>query len=99
MTSTYDIGVTAWLPLVNGLLTGKYNIKKDKMQQQLPQRNVTSPLNVVAVGEDNNKLNRLKYMSTDFVDGLLNDSNIVIAKEVKNISKEIGYSPEQVALN
>ena len=38
-------------------------------------------------------------MSTDFVDGLLNDSNIVIAKEVKNISKEIGYSPEQVALN
>jgi aryl-alcohol dehydrogenase-like predicted oxidoreductase len=69
------------------------------MQQQALQGNLTSSLSVVAVEEDNSRINRLKFMSADFVDGLLNHRNIVIAKEVKNISKEIGYSPEQVALN
>jgi aryl-alcohol dehydrogenase-like predicted oxidoreductase len=95
MASTLDIGMTAWSPLGNGLLTGKYNKKKDQVQQQNP----TSSLTVATVEEDNSRLNRLKSMSPDLVNGLLNDRNMIIAKEVKNISNEIGCSPAQVALN
>ena len=95
MASTLDIGVTAWSPLGNGLLTGKYNKKKDQVQQPNP----TSSLTVAAAGEDNSRLSKLKSMSPDLVNELLNDRNIIIAKEVGNISKEIGCSPAQVALN
>ena len=46
MASALDIGVTAWSPLGNGLLTGKYNKKKDqddnnKCQQQNPASSLT----------------------------------------------------------
>jgi aryl-alcohol dehydrogenase-like predicted oxidoreductase len=98
MASTLDIGVTAWSPLGNGLLTGKYNKMKDQVQQQVPQQNPASSLTVAAAEKDNGRLNRLKSMSPDFVNGLLNERNTIIAKEVKNISEEIGCSPAQVAL-
>jgi aryl-alcohol dehydrogenase-like predicted oxidoreductase len=40
-----------------------------------------------------------RSMSPDLVNALLNETNLLIAEEVSKISKEIGRSPAQVALN
>ena len=34
MAGALDIGITAWSPLGNGILTGKYNKNKDQLEQQ-----------------------------------------------------------------
>jgi aryl-alcohol dehydrogenase-like predicted oxidoreductase len=38
MAGALDIGITAWSPLGNGILTGKYNKNKGQLQQQQPQQ-------------------------------------------------------------
>jgi len=89
MANALDIGVTAWSPLGGGVLTGKYN-KNDKEQQ-----NTSSSSNIASTQEGNSRFEVQNELANRF----LNDRNILIAKEVSKIAKEIGRSASQVALN
>jgi aryl-alcohol dehydrogenase-like predicted oxidoreductase len=97
MARALDIGVTAWSPLGNGLLTGKYNKNRDQLPQQRQQQDRSLSSSTVAEGKS--RLNMFRSMSPDLVNALLNETNLLIAEEVSKISKEIGRSPAQVALN
>jgi aryl-alcohol dehydrogenase-like predicted oxidoreductase len=97
MARALDIGVTAWSPLGNGLLTGKYNKNRDQLPQQQQQQDRSLSSSTVAEGKS--RLNMFRSMSPDLVNALLNETNLLIAEEVSKISKEIGRSPAQVALN
>jgi aryl-alcohol dehydrogenase-like predicted oxidoreductase len=97
MARALDIGVTAWSPLGNGLLTGKYNKNRDQLPQQRRQQDRSLSSSTVAEGKS--RLNMFRSMSPDLVNALLNETNLLIAEEVSKISKEIGRSPAQVALN
>jgi aryl-alcohol dehydrogenase-like predicted oxidoreductase len=97
MARALDIGVTAWSPLGNGLLTGKYNKNIDQLPQQRQQQDRSLSSSTVAEGKS--RLNMFRSMSPDLVNALLNETNLLIAEEVSKISKEIGRSPAQVALN
>jgi aryl-alcohol dehydrogenase-like predicted oxidoreductase len=97
MARALDIGVTAWSPLGNGLLTGKYNKNTDQLPQQRQQQDRSLSSSTVAEGKS--RLNMFRSMSPDLVNALLNETNLLIAEEVSKISKEIGRSPAQVALN
>jgi aryl-alcohol dehydrogenase-like predicted oxidoreductase len=111
MAGALDIGITAWSPLGNGILTGKYNKNKEQLQQQQQQRNgssasssasssaAESSTSSAAKVESNTRLYMLKSMSPDIANSLLSDRNIIIAEEVSRIANEIGCSPAQVALN
>ena len=88
MANALDIGVTAWSPLGGGVLTGKYN-KNDKEQQN------TSSSSISITQEGNSRLE----VQSELANRFLNDRNILIAKEVSKIAKEIGRSASQVALN
>jgi aryl-alcohol dehydrogenase-like predicted oxidoreductase len=99
MASALDIGVTAWSPLGNGLLTGKYNKNKDQQQQQQPRQQQDMLSSTVAVAEGNSRLNMFKSTSPDLVNALLNERNLLIVEEVSKTAKEIGCTPAQVALN
>ena len=88
MANALDIGVTAWSPLGGGVLTGKYN-KNDKEQQN------TSSSSISITQEGNSRLE----VQSELANRFLNDRNILIAKEVSKIAKEIGRSAAQVALN
>jgi aryl-alcohol dehydrogenase-like predicted oxidoreductase len=114
MAGALDIGITAWSPLGNGILTGKYNKNKGLQQQQQQQeqheRNGSSTSSSSSssmpessseseVVEGSSRLNMLKSMSPDMTNRLLSDRNIIIAKEVSRIANEIGCSAAQVALN
>ena len=88
MANALDIGVTAWSPLGGGVLTGKYN-KNDKEQQN------TSSSSISITQEGNSRLE----VQSELANRFLNDRNILIAKEVSKIAKEIGCSASQVALN
>jgi aryl-alcohol dehydrogenase-like predicted oxidoreductase len=90
MANALDIGVTAWSPLGGGVLTGKYN-KNDKEQQNTS----SSSSNIDITQEGNSRLEVQNELANRF----LNDRNILIAKEVSKIAKEIGCSTAQVALN
>jgi aryl-alcohol dehydrogenase-like predicted oxidoreductase len=100
MASALDIGVTAWSPLGNGVLTGKYN----KMRLKKPQQKEFTSTTVNG-GEDGGssggggeRLNLFQSMSPDLIDILLTDRNIQITEVVK-VANEIGRTPAQVALN
>ncbi len=115
MANSLDIGVTAWSPLGNGILTGKYNKLIEQQQQQLqPQHqshgghSSTSPTSstTVKVSEDagncddnSTRLNALKPMSPDLVTKLLTVKNMIITEEVIKVASDTGHSPSQVALN
>lgn len=104
MANALDVGVTAWSPLGNGILTGKYNknMKEQKQNNSTSSASAsTSTLNteITEGGSSNNRLDTLKTMSPDLVNTLLTDKNIVITKEVIKIANEIGCNPAQVALN
>jgi len=88
MANALDIGVTAWSPLGGGVLTGKYN-KNDKEQQN------TSSSSISITQEGNSRLE----VQSELANRFLNDRNILIAKEVSMIAKEVGCSASQVALN
>jgi aryl-alcohol dehydrogenase-like predicted oxidoreductase len=92
MANALDIGVTAWSPLGGGVLTGKYN-KTNKAQQQ--QNTYLSSSNTPVTKEGNSRLEGQNELANRF----LNDKNLLIAKEVTKIAKEIGHSAAQVALN
>jgi aryl-alcohol dehydrogenase-like predicted oxidoreductase len=98
MASALDIGVTAWSPLGNGLLTGKYDKNKEQQQQQ-PRQQQNMLSSTVAVAEGNSRLNMFKSTSPDLVNALLNERNLLIVEEVSKTAKEIGCTPAQVALN
>jgi aryl-alcohol dehydrogenase-like predicted oxidoreductase len=97
MARALDIGVTAWSQLGNGLLTGKYNKNRDQLPQQRQQQDRSLSSSTVAEGKS--RLNMFRSMSPDLVNALLNETNLLIAEIVSKISKEIGRSPAQVALN
>lgn len=106
MANALDVGVTAWSPLGNGILTGKYNknMKEQKQNNSTSSASAsTSTLNTEITegneGSSNNRLDTLKTMSPDLVNTLLTDKNIVITEEVIKIANEIGCNPAQVALN
>lgn len=103
MANALDVGVTAWSPLGNGILTGKYN----KNMKEQKQNNSTSAAAAAAAtvdteiteGSSSSRLDTLKIMSPDLVNTILTDKNIIITEEVIKIANEIGRSPAQVALN
>src|SRR6476620_8449581 len=96
MANALDIGVTAWSPLGGGVLTGKYNKSNNKQRQQQNTSISSSSSNTTVTKEGNShRLESQNEMANKF----LNDRNILIAKEVSKIAKEIGYSASQVALN
>ena len=109
MANALDIGVTAWSPLGNGILTGKYNKKMEKQPQKQHQHNTSTSISSTSasntkVTEDiqydiNGRLDVLKSMSPDLASTFLTDKNILITEEVIKIAKEIDHSPAQVALN
>jgi aryl-alcohol dehydrogenase-like predicted oxidoreductase len=109
MANTLDIGVTAWSPLGNGVLTGKYNKKVEKQPQKQHQHNTSTSISSTSASntkviEDiqndiNGRLDVLKSMSPDLANTFLTDKNILITEEVIKIAKEIDHSPAQVALN
>ncbi|MER5175677.1 MAG: aldo/keto reductase [Candidatus Nitrosocosmicus sp.] len=105
MANALDVGVTAWSPLGNGILTGKYNknMKEQKQNNSAAAAAAASTLNTEITegneGSSNNRLDTLKTMSPDLVNTLLTDKNIVITEEVIKIANEIGCNPAQVALN
>jgi aryl-alcohol dehydrogenase-like predicted oxidoreductase len=114
MANSLDIGVTAWSPLGNGILTGKYNkLIEEQQQQQLQQQQQSQPQNGhpstsstlkdnEGVGNDadsSTRLNALKPMSPDLVSKLLTVKNMIITEEVIKVANDTGHSPSQVALN
>ncbi|HEY0579822.1 MAG TPA: aldo/keto reductase, partial [Candidatus Nitrosocosmicus sp.] len=105
MANALDIGVTAWSPLGNGILTGKYNKKMEKQHQHNISTSISSTsVSSTKVTEDiqdnsNGRLDVLKSMSPDLANTFLTDKNILITEEVIKIAKETGCSPAQVALN
>lgn len=114
MAFALDIGVTAWSPRGNGILTGKYNKRKENTQKRNKEENEdvkeqksSSPISNEEVNEDSNsninsnKISRLdifKDMSPDLVNTRLTGRNILIT-EVIQIAGQIDLSPAQVALN
>ncbi len=113
MANSLDIGVTAWSPLGNGILTGKYNklIEQQQQQQQLlqqsqPQNGLPSTSSTLkdneGIGKDadsSTRLNALKPISPDLVSKLLTVKNMIITEEVIRVANDTGHSPSQVALN
>ncbi len=114
MANSLDIGVTAWSPLGNGILTGKYNKLIEQQQLQLQQqlqsgnsstssKSSTTTVKVnedVGNGDDNStRINALKPMSPDLVTKLLTVKNMIITEEVIKVANDTGHSPSQVALN
>jgi len=111
MANSLDIGVTAWSPLGNGILTGKYNKLIEQQQLQLQQQtqsqnghpSTSSTLeDNVGVGsgaDSSTRLNALKPMSPDLVSKLLTVKNMIITEEVIKVANDTGHSPSQVALN
>jgi aryl-alcohol dehydrogenase-like predicted oxidoreductase len=115
MANSLDIGVTAWSPLGNGILTGKYNKLIEQQQQQQLQlqsqsgrsstssKSSTTTVKVnkdVDNGDDNStRINALKPMSPDLVTKLLTVKNMIITEEVIKVANDTGHSPSQVALN
>ncbi len=112
MANSLDIGVTAWSPLGNGILTGKYN-KLIAQQQQQPQQqskpqngyspatSTTAKVNGDVGNSDDSstRLNTLKSMSSELVTKLLTVKNMIITEEVIKVANDTGHSPSQVALN
>src|SRR5205823_1748116 len=106
MADALDIGVTAWSPLGGGVLTGKYNKgyedRPQQEQQQLQQQQQDVPPSSTTTNTKekgtNNSSNRLDIQN-GLANRFLNDRNILIAREVSNVAKEIGCSTAQVALN
>jgi aryl-alcohol dehydrogenase-like predicted oxidoreductase len=112
MANSLDIGITAWSPLGNGILTGKYNklIEQQQqlqLQQQSQQQNGHPSMSPTlkekqGVGNDadsSTRLNALKPMSPDLVSKLLTVKNMIITEEVIRVANDTGHSPSQVALN
>jgi aryl-alcohol dehydrogenase-like predicted oxidoreductase len=109
MANALDIGVTAWSPLGNGILTGKYNKKMEKQPQKQHQHNTSTSISSTSASSNkvtkdiqydiNGRLDVLKSMSPDLANTFLTDKNILITEEVIKIAKETGCSPAQVALN
>jgi aryl-alcohol dehydrogenase-like predicted oxidoreductase len=109
MANALDIGVTAWSPLGNGILTGKYNKKMEKQPQKQHQYNTSTSIPSTSASSTkvteniqdniNGRLDVLKSMSPDLANTFLTDKNILITEEVIKIAKEIDHSPAQVALN
>jgi aryl-alcohol dehydrogenase-like predicted oxidoreductase len=98
MADALNIGVTAWSPLGGGVLTGKYNKSNrgEEEQQQTQQQNTSSSSSTTGMAQEGNS--RLEVQN-EFANRVLNDRNILIAREVSKIAKEIGSSAAQVALN
>ena len=84
MANSLDIGVTAWSPLGNGILTGKYNklIAQQQQQQQQqskpqngysPATSTTAKVNGDVDNSDDSstRLNTLKSMSPELVKNYL----------------------------
>ena len=109
MANALDIGVTAWSPLGNGILTGKYNKKMEKQPQKQHQHNTSTSISSTSASSNKvtkdiqhdikGRLDVLKSMSPDLANTFLTDKNILITEEVIKIAKEIDHSPAQVALN
>jgi aryl-alcohol dehydrogenase-like predicted oxidoreductase len=115
MANALDIGVTAWSPLGNGILTGKYNKMMGKAENHQGQQNLSQTKQTEATttgttmnGDDgdvsskngvDDRLEVLKSMSPDLLSSLLTDRNGLIVEQVVKIANEIGRSPAQVALN
>lgn len=110
MAQALDIGVTAWSPLGNGILTGKYNKRMENQQknnknEDVKEQKPSSPNVEVNEGSSNSNINTtsrldvLKDMSPDLVNTRLTGRNILITEEVIQIAEQIGCSPAQVALN
>ena len=111
MANSLDIGVTAWSPLGNGILTGKYNKLIEQQQLQLqqqsqPQNGHPSTSSTLkdkeGIGNDadsSTRLNALKSISPDLVSKLLTVKNMIITEEVIKVANDTGHSPSQVALN
>jgi aryl-alcohol dehydrogenase-like predicted oxidoreductase len=109
MANALDIGVTAWSPLGNGILTGKYNKKMEKQPQKQHQHNTSTSTSSTSASSNKvtkdiqhdikGRLDVLKSMSPDLANTFLTDKNILITEEVIKIAKEIDHSPAQVALN
>ena len=111
MANSLDIGVTAWSPLGNGILTGKYNkliAQQQQLQQQSKPQNGHSPATSTTakvngdVGnsdDSSTRLNTLKSMSPELVTKLLTVKNMIITEEVIKVANDTGHSPSQVALN
>jgi len=111
MANSLDIGVTAWSPLGNGILTGKYNKLIEQQQQQLqqqsqPQNGLPSTSSTLkdneGIGNDadsSTRLNALKSISPGLVSKLLTVKNMIITEEVIRVANDTGHSPSQVALN
>jgi aryl-alcohol dehydrogenase-like predicted oxidoreductase len=108
MANSLDIGVTAWSPLANGILTGKYNKLIAQQQQQPKSQNGYSPATSTTakangdVGnsdDSSTRLDTLKSMSPELVTKLLTVKNMIITEEVIKVADDTGHSPSQVALN
>ena len=72
------IGVFAWSPLANGLLTGRYDFDIEK-REVLGSGRVTK-----------------NFVTDPFIDPFTEQSQAII-KTLVSVSKELGYSPAQVA--
>jgi aryl-alcohol dehydrogenase-like predicted oxidoreductase len=110
MAQALDIGVTAWSPLGNGILTGKYNKRMENQQknnknEDVKEQKPSTPNVEVNEGSSNSNINTtsrldvLKDMLPDLVNTRLTGRNILITEEVIQIAEQIGRSPAQVALN
>ena len=99
MANALNVGVTAWSPLGGGVLTGKYNKNNDEQQQQYQQQQNTSlSSSNTPVTKEDTVSHRLEGQN-DLANRFLNDRNLLIAREVTKIAKEMGCSASQIALN
>jgi aryl-alcohol dehydrogenase-like predicted oxidoreductase len=104
MAQALDIGVTAWSPLGNGILTGKYNKRMENQQknnknEDVKEQKPSTPNVEVNEGSSNSNINTtsrldvLKDMLPDLVNTRLTGRNILITEEVIQIAEQIGRSP------
>ena len=66
MANALDIGVTAWSPLGNGILTGKYNKKMEKQPQKQHQHNTSTSIS--STSASSTKVTRRYTISISTVD-------------------------------
>jgi diketogulonate reductase-like aldo/keto reductase len=104
MAQALDIGVTAWSPLGNEILTGKYNKRMENQQknnknEDVKEQKPSTPNVEVNEGSSNSNINTtsrldvLKDMLPDLVNTRLTGRNILITEEVIQIAEQIGRSP------
>ena len=92
MANSFDIGITAWSPLGGGMLTGKYDDKRNPSRQQEYQK---QQMNLSEEG----RMIVINSRSGDPINAMFKDKELSIIEEVRKIASEIQCTPSQVALN